>query len=1070
MPTARLCPLADVAAQLPADTWIAQRLAEEPDALAAETVLCITGDVQLPELHLDAPLASGSPLRALAKESAPGARLRGQPFLILIEGHLQIEGALTCDNTDGATHLVVLGDARLHNAVVGGQLLYVQGALQVADLLWGHYNHGGLTVRGGLTARVALFTDEYHVDITGPEQVEFLMDEVRSVPHLAEFSSEIAGMVFPPEFHDGIDDGESGISYLLSRPRVVAAVRAGDNATRSSADIHAALPLQADLFADEAISVQNILAAVHTPVIGPKEHTATGWFQQTDFSLCQRHVDADGDQRDDNVFITVWKTWDFYLAVSQEPERQGLLARLAATMLGRKVPTTAQLTLVYRAYQEGMPGEWLPLAPETTPEAWQACTKAWRGVLDYLRKAVGQHRARYPLHQRLVAELTAERIEDFTTLPVFTERYNDWWDSDKNGWWEGDVWVGARQPCMRDGEPWGRALKLSWKNGDEAPGDEDDNAHSAYQINVEAALNGPAVVGFTYAQRQSDARNPLPRGAADHIARLLRFYGAVQSRVRADHEQDQARQAEAQRIAAAVHLLTTPPLAPDVPDGAVFPVELMTLSDQWQSGGQSYVATIRAHQLAMDAAEDQKASGENLATGGDDHSVSDTDTDTDNVDPAEHGDDDGTDEDNEDTADNDLPSDPRKAASATVLQLARVVNTHADEDLADRFRQRFAFAPDAFVQHAADAGSFIGPVFALDDGRVLARIGPAYDDTAHWVALRGLQHTPLPALKGLGRSPNRRCFAHSDGQHITTHSGFDGPVIARFALPRGNEALPPHVQVSPGPLGQRCDELIPFNDGQRVLLRNPTGIYLLHAEGAVGANGPVQRIHPQTFDEDGPYTWPKNQQDEPVGGSEVTMLALDMLHMALSPDERYIAVGDQDSVHILMNTDGQVLRRYEPLSSYPHHATFSHDGTQLFANSCHFYGGCTLMAPVGDGLSDRPAGNDEETQEAPAINTQWRVYASASLPGSVILGDAHGYLHAVDDTGQNLWRHHIGSTISAIEVSPDGSTIVAASYGGYLVLLERVETGMDPYSIGTSPYAEVRRWIFWSDETGPLRW
>ena len=1042
MPTARLCPLADVAARLPADSWIAQRLAEDPDALVTETVLCITGDVQVPELHLDAPLASGSPLRALLQggnntNQAP----TGQPFLILIEGHLQIDGALTCDDTDGATHLVVLGDARMDNAVVGGQLLYVQGALQVADLLWGDYNHGGLTVRGGLTARVALFTDEYPVDITGPEQVEFLMDEVRSVPHLAEFSSEIVGIVFPPEFHDGIDDGESGVSYVLDRARVVAAVRAGENATRSSAEIHALMPLEADLFADEAISVRNILAAVHTPVIGPKEHTATGWFQQTDFSLCQRHVDADGDQRDDNVFITVWKTWDFYLSVAQVRERQGLLARLAAAVRGRKVPTTAQLTLVYRGYSDGEPGEWLPLAPDTAPEAWQACTLAWRGVLDYLRKAVGQHRARYPLYQRLVTELTAERIEEFTSLPVFTERYNDWWDSDKNGWWEGDVWVGARQPCMHEGEPWGRALKLSWENGDEAPGDEDDNAHSAYQINVEAALDGPAVVEFTYAQRQSDARATLPRSAADHITRLLRFYGAVQLRVRDQHEQEQARKAEARRIEAAVHLLATPPLAPDLPDAAVFPVELMTLSDQWQADGQSYVATIRAHQLALDSAEVQEGNG------------------------------DTEEEQEEENEDSDLPSDPRKAAAATVLQLARVVNTHADEDLADRFRQRFAFAPDAFVRHAADAGRFIGPVFALDDGRVLARIGAPYDDTAHWVALQGLRHIPLPALRGLGRSPNRRCFAQSDGQHVTTHDGFDGPVIARFALPQGNEALPAQVVVSPGPLGQLCDELIPFNDGQRVLLRNPTGVYLLHAEGAEEASSPVQRIHPQTFDEDGPYTWPKNQMDEEAGGQTVTVLALDMLHMALSPDERHIAVGDQDSSHILLDAQGTPVAEYDPQSSYPHHTTFSHDGTQLFANSCHFYGGCTLAAPVSAALPDLAADSGEEaTHEAPAINTQWRVYASATLPGMVVLGDANGYLHALSDDGRPLWRHHIGSTISAMDMSPDGSTLWAASYGGYLVHLERVETGMDPYSIGTSPYAEVRRWIFWSDETGPLRW
>lgn len=1051
MPTARLCPLTDVANLIPADCWIAHHLASDPDELGGETVLHITGDVQLPELHLDAPLAPGSALRTWLQTHAGSAVEASTPctaFLILIEDNLQIDGALTCDDTDGTTHLVVTGNAHMHNAVVGGQLVSVGGTLTVADLLWGHYSHGDLRVRGGLSARVAVFTDEYHLDINGPEQVEFLLDEVRDIVHLAEFSSEVVAAVFAPEFLGTAAPGADGISTLLNRDAVVAAVRGGDSVTRSSDDIHALFPVAHDLCADNTISIENILAVLRTPVIAHKQYKAYGWFEQTDFSLCRRHVDDEKDQRDDNVFITVWKTWDFYLSVEQVPDPTGLLQRLAALLLRRTVPTTPQLTLIYRGYSDGEPGEWAALAPDNAPKAWAACQHAWRGVLDYVRKAVGQHRARYPLHQRLKAELTAARIESFTSLPVFTDRYNYWWDSDKNGFWEGDIWVGARQPCMHDGEPWGRALKLSWRNGDDAPGDAPYNAHSAYQINVDEARQGPAVVEFTYAQRQNDSRDTLPACAADHITRLLRFYGAVESRIRTQHEQDQARQAEARRIEAAVQLLATPPLAPDLPDVAVFPVELMMLSDQWQADGQGYVAAIRAHQLAMDAAETANADSAETAAEGDDDADADAD---------------------EEESGHDLPEDPRKAAAPTVLQLARVVSAWADDDLSARFRQRFAFAPDAFREHAAQSGGFIGPLFALDDGRVIARIGPADDDTAHWVVLQGLQHTPLPALKGLGRSPDRRCFAQSDGQHITTHQSFGGPVIARFALPQGNEGLPAHgqhVQVVPEPMGQRCDELIPFNNGLRVLLANPTGVYLLKALGSEGAEGSVQRIHPQTFDEDGRYTWPKNQSDEDEG----TVLSLNMLHMALSPDERHIAVGDQDSVHILLNADGQVVRRYEPLSSYPHHATFSHDGTQLFANSCHFYGGCTLAAPVGAALPALGADDNEETQEAPAINTQWRVYASATLPGLVILGDAHGYLRAVDDTGQNLWRHHIGSTVNAIEVSPDGSTIVAASYDGYLVMLERVETGMDPYSIGTSPYVETRRWIFWGDEVGSLRW
>ncbi|WP_200954203.1 polymer-forming cytoskeletal protein [Acidovorax sp. Root70] len=570
MPTARLCPLADVAHRLPPAGWMAERLAQDPAALANETALWVTGDVQWPALHLDAPLAPGSPLRSWLQDLADGFgadSLPSAPFLILVDGDLRIDGALTSADTDGTTHLVVAGNAHLRNAVVGGQLVCVQGTLRVDELLWGHHNHGELRVQGGLQAHVALFTDEYHLHIKGPEQVELLLDEVRNVPHLAEFSSEIVGAVFPPEFYDGVDAGEGGLAAMLNRNQVLAAVRAGHSAVRTSAGIDADQPMAHDLCADNAISIENIRAVVHTPVIAHKEHKASGWFQQTDFSLCQRHVDEEGDARDDNVFITVWKAWDFYLSVEQVPAPRNWLERLATKVWRSAVPTAAQRTLLYRRYTQGEPGPWQVLAPPpdagSAPEAWKACEHAWRGVLDYVRKAVGQHRARYPLYQRLQATLTAEHIEAFTSLPVFAEQYNDWWDSDRNGYWEDEVWVGARQPCMHNGVPWGRVLKYSWRNGDDAPGDDEDNAHSAYQIDVDEAREGPAVVEFSYTQRQSDIRAPLPRCAADHVARLLRFHGLVQARIRAQHDKAQA---EVRGSEAAAQRPATPPPAAGLPD------------------------------------------------------------------------------------------------------------------------------------------------------------------------------------------------------------------------------------------------------------------------------------------------------------------------------------------------------------------------------------------------------------------------------------------------------------------------------------------------------------------------
>ena len=89
MPTARLCPLADLAHRIPRDCWIAERLAQDPEALADETALWITGDAHWPALHLDAPLAQGSPLRQWLQEQPDGpneASVPRAPFVIVVDG------------------------------------------------------------------------------------------------------------------------------------------------------------------------------------------------------------------------------------------------------------------------------------------------------------------------------------------------------------------------------------------------------------------------------------------------------------------------------------------------------------------------------------------------------------------------------------------------------------------------------------------------------------------------------------------------------------------------------------------------------------------------------------------------------------------------------------------------------------------------------------------------------------------------------------------------------------------------------------------------------------------------
>ncbi|MBK8335890.1 MAG: WD40 repeat domain-containing protein [Sterolibacteriaceae bacterium] len=997
MGLSRVSQLAD---RLPADCPVSQRLEEGAEDLDAEWVVHVKGNASLPALDLDAALAKGSPLRARIE---PSDDLPETPFLILVEGNLEVDAAIVSEDARGAAGLVVLGDLHAHDVVVGGQLLYVLGTLAVRDLLWGDGDRGELRVLGGATARVALFTDDCHVRIGGGERFNFLFDEIRGVHSLAEFSSEEIAAVFPSHCFDGIDDGESGIRPMLDRHAIVQSLRNGDGVVRSDREINAFMPQAADLFQDETISVENVRALIGCGLVKAGESNAFGWFGQTDFVVSDRHQDKDGDRIPERVYITLWKAFDFHLAVRRAPRSAGLFRMIHYLVSDSPRAYAEHLDLTFRSYNEGEPNVWKPLVPEESPAIWGLCVEAWRGVLDYARKAVGQARAGYPLWQRAHDEITPARIETLAALPVFTERYNDWWDGDKCGYWESDVWVGTRRPCVRDGETYGRAFKLAWENGAEGPGDPQSDATGSYLITFEDAKDDGPALAFFCGQRQSDGTTRLRRDAADHLARLLRFFATVESKLLADHERETARALERQRIEQAATLLKAPPYAASVPDSEIFPQELLAMSARWQIEGRDYVDAIRAYHVRREHA------------------------------PASEDDD----------AQADLPADPRKGTWPTVLQLARVVSRCDDGGLAERFRKLFAFAPDAMRSRAIEAGQFIGPVFLLDDGRVLAHIGPDYGDSSHWVAIDGLTLARLPALKGLGRSPDRRRFARSDGDAVTTHDGFDGPLIARFALPLGNEGLPDSLALSAHPMGRHCDQLIPFNDGRRVLLRNPTGIYLLDDSG-------VRRVHPQEFDEDGPYTWPKNQSDH--------CLALDMLHMALSPDERHIMVGDQDSAHLLLDANGSPERSFEPLSSYPHHAAFCHDGSRVIANSCHLYSGCTMIAHPG-------------TDEEPAtFNGAWRIYASCVTPSLFILGNAEGYLHAVDYTGRMVWRHHVGSTISGMDISPDGSVLIGASYGGYLVRLELGGGGVDPYCIGTSPYFETRRWIFWEDEEAPIRW
>ena len=84
------------------------------------------------------------------------------------------------EETDGAAGLIMLGDLRVGNMLVGGQEVYVTGNLMVDEVVWGDYNHGDLRVLGIAIATACVETDQYSVNISGQTNFDHCLDQYGS--------------------------------------------------------------------------------------------------------------------------------------------------------------------------------------------------------------------------------------------------------------------------------------------------------------------------------------------------------------------------------------------------------------------------------------------------------------------------------------------------------------------------------------------------------------------------------------------------------------------------------------------------------------------------------------------------------------------------------------------------------------------------------------------------------------------------------------------------------------------------------------------------------------------------
>ncbi len=378
--------------------------------------------------------------------------------------------------------------------------------------------------------------------------------------------------------------------------------------------------------------------------------------------------------------------------------------------------------------------------------------------------------------------------------------------------------------------------------------------------------------------------------------------------------------------------------------------------------------------------------------------------------------------------------DKREHLGAVVFEALKQANL---DDTIATFRADFPPAYTPLLPFLETKSQYIGDIVAIDANTVAFLAGTSFERRTAYLVSGTTVSLLDEQMKGLGKSMKNNVVAIAYANKIVTYQGWNGPVLAEFPL---------------GDLDQLgISKLIPFNDGKRVLFVSMEGIYVLQEQEQ-------KLIHPL-------YTEEELKEAEEEGYE----LSIDMENATLSHDNTYIVVGDQGRDHRILTAHGQEVGVVGPQSSYPHFCLFSKDDKQLITNSCHFYNGVTIGVDATklDGMNVEAY---EESEDFVYMDENMRVYQGVALQEYYVLGDAYGYIRAINRAGEEVWQHFLGGTISGIAVSEDETTLWVGTYSGVLHKLVLGKGIRDTHTIGTSDLYEEFRLLIWKQEPQVWRW
>ncbi len=419
------------------------------------------------------------------------------------------------------------------------------------------------------------------------------------------------------------------------------------------------------------------------------------------------------------------------------------------------------------------------------------------------------------------------------------------------------------------------------------------------------------------------------------------------------------------------------------------------------------------------------------------------------------------------------PTEPRKDMSDAVKEI--IVTLNQEEEL-DALKALFPADSDPMNWQGNIP---VTQVRLLDEHRMAVVYGAEHQKRQVYI-IDGKEPHFQEGLCFFGSSYGKYYYAKVYADKIVVTEGWDGSEVKTFLLPlsRGADFGLQYPHLKDGLLDMnfeaiRISNLVVFNDGQSIAFASRFGYFVMEDDKVVV-------LEPESLAE----IMKRNEEED----NDIFITEYNYPHLDVSPDGKYIALGSQDSPHLVYEKNNdvwEVVTTVYPRSSYPNLARFNYNlqeeahersGPQLLLSSCHFSRSGSVCLPIQKIVKDAEYDAYDADENLNYVNEGKWIFSALPLSFGYALGDNNGYVWFNNYGTYHPWGYlHVGATVMSMDMTADRKKLVIANYSGEVIVYELglfsdgkmfrnkdniTDAAIDAYAITNMQVKEISRYIF----------